>query len=428
MKGVNMSSIKRVLLWLLAPLVPLGLVGCPTEVGDPATAPIDPNAVVIGLLQPLANGEVAAKELATRLAIQEINAAGGVNGRMLALRIVYDGNNTASLGVLGAQQLVDSGVVAIIGANASRVTLPVAEQVTIPANVVLISPGSTSPLVSLLADNDTVYRIPPSDALQGRLLAERVWAEGHTSVALFALNEAYGVGLINAFKPRFLELGGSIHAEAVASASKVSGYGEEINTLYASGTPPVLMLFAFAEQTSNLLREILTAKGSLPALYGVDANMAADTLANAPAQIVGMRGTTPGGAAGNSPAYQRFLQAYVRATGAVPSSNTENTYDAVYLIALALAQGGSNDRASVLTHLRAVSRSDSASPVAVGPGDFALALAAIASGADIDYQGASGAIDFDAAGDPTAASYLYQEVQPGSNGLEIVTLATFTYP
>lgn len=416
----------RILVALMLALA-LPLAGCPTDVGDPVRLPIDPNAIVIGQLQTQASGLELQREQAARMAIAEINAAGGVNGRPLALRVAYDNNGDPATGVASAQRLEASGIVALIGANSSRVTIPVAEQVTIPAGLALISPGSTSPLITTLADNDTVYRIPPSDALQGRLLAELVRDEGRAQVAIFAQDDAYGQGLSEAFKTRFLELGGSIQAEATFPAGRTSGFSTQINTLYASGTPTALMLFTLVEPTSNLLREIVTAKGSLPPLYGVDGNMSLITIRNSPSQIEGMRGTTPGApldSAGN----QRFRQAFINATGIVPEPNTGNSYDAVYLIALAMAQAGSNDRAAVVAQLRAMSRPDGPSPVTVLPGDFAAGLAAIRNGADIDYQGASGPIDFDAQGDPGIATYQYQEVQQTADGLQLVTLRTINYP
>lgn len=415
---------------LRIPAVLLGVLllsGCPTDVDEPVHSPVDPNAIVIGLLQPLPTGNELQREQAARLAIAEINAAGGVNGRPLALRVAYDNNNDPVTGVESARSLEASGVIALIGAGASRVTIPMTQQVTIPAGLAVISPGSTSPLITTLVDNDTVYRIPPSDALQGRLLAERVWEEGRVQVAIFAQDEPYGQGLNAAFKMRYQELGGSIQAEVNFLPEHTSGYAAEINALYAAGTPPALMLFAFSVATSNLLREIVSAKGSLPALYGVDANLSLEMASNAPPQVVGMRGTNPS-APTDSPPYQRFQQAFLRATGELPSSNRENSYDAVYLIALALAQAGHTDRAAVVAHLREVSRPDGPSAVPILPGDFATAVAAIRAGADVDYQGASGPIDFDVQGDPSAATYRYQEIQQGPDGLRIETLATFDYP
>lgn len=414
----------RILAVLLGALM---LSGCPTDVDEPVRPPMDPNAIVIGLLQTLPTGNEQQREQAARLAIAEINAAGGVNGRPLALRVAYDNSSDPVTGVESARSLEASGIIALIGAGASRVTIPVAQQVSIPAGLAMISPGSTSPLISTLVDNDTVYRIPPSDALQGRLLAELVWGEGRTQVAIFAVDDPYGRGLAEAFSARYQELGGSIQAEVLAPADRSSGFNTEINALYAAGTPPALMLFALPVGTSNVLREIVSAKGSLPVLYGVDANTSLEMASNAPPQVVGMRGTNPS-APTDSPPYQRFLQAFLRVTGELPTSNRENSYDAVYLIALALVQAGHTDRAAVVAHLREVSRPDGLSAVPILPGDFAMAVTAIRAGADVDYQGASGPINFDVQGDPSAATYRYQEIQQGPDGLHIGTLATFNYP
>lgn len=405
----------------------LWLGGCDASVDEPALAPVEAGTAVIGLLLPVTSGIGVQMEQSARLAVAQINAAGGVNGQRLALRVSYDGNNNTATGLQEAQALVDAGVVALIGANASRVTIPVAEQVTVPAGIALISPGSTSPLISSLADNDTVFRVPPSDALQGRLLAEKVFGEGRTHVAIFAGDDAYGRGLADVFSARFLALGGTVQATALVPAGLESGFSAQIDALYAGGTPPALMLFHFSNITSTLLRELITAKGALPVLYGVDANMGTDTASNAPAQISGMRGTNPTGAPNSTPAAQRYLQAFRDATGE-EAVDGRSHYDAVYLIALAMAQGSANTPAAVVAHLRAVSRPDSATPVTVLPGDFAQALTAIAAGADVDYQGAAGNIDFDAAGDPTAATYEYREIRVTGAGVEVVTLETIGYP
>lgn len=412
-------------LWRLLALFGLCrlLAGCPTSVDKSPSPPVNPAATVIGMLQPSASGSSLEDELAARLAISEINAAGGVNGQPLDLRVTYDDNNNAAVGVPSAQTLVNSGVVAIVGAHSSQVTIPVAEQVTIPANIALISPSATSPAISTLADNNTVYRTAPSDDLQGTLLARLVWQEGHTSVATFCQNEPYGLGLTQVFVKAFEQLGGTVTAQVVAPLSQNSGYSSEIASLYANGTPGALMLFAFSEQTDNLLREILTAEGSLPPLYGVDANMIPDTLDNAPPQIAGMRGTTPG-ADTSTPQYQHFLTAYSAAVGAVPDPDTENAYDAVYLIALAMEAAGANTRSAVLAKLDSVSQTGSGSGnMVVGPGQFATAIAAIQAGRTIGYLGASGPIDFDANGDPLSSTYHYLEITATPTGLSLITLA-----
>ena len=76
-------------------------------------------------------------------------------------------------------------------------------------------------------------------------------------------------------------------------------------------------------------------------------------------------------------------------------------FDAVILIALAAAAGGSSDSASIAENLQAVSKGGTKYTFE----NLSEAVAAAAAGEDIDYEGASGPIDFDDAGDPTSANY-----------------------
>ncbi|MGD8304215.1 MAG: ABC transporter substrate-binding protein, partial [Desulfobacterales bacterium] len=97
-----------------------------------------------------------------------------------------------------AKKLVDvNKVVAIIGALSSGVTLAVAESVTIPNEVILISPASTNPLMTVLpADEgkDWLFRTCPSDALQG-VVAAKLAASYNKTVSILYVNNAYGQGL-----------------------------------------------------------------------------------------------------------------------------------------------------------------------------------------------------------------------------------------
>ena len=93
-------------------------------------------------------------------------------------------------------------------------------------------------------------------------------------------------------------------------------------------------------------------------------------------------------------------------------------------MALALAQAGSNGRPGVIANLRAISGSDTGTPVTIGPGEIAQGFAAIGMGADVDYQGVANNIDFDANGDPTAATYHYLEIVSTGSGLQLQLLQT----
>lgn len=404
------------------------LAGCPRQVDDALQDGVHPEDLIIGLIQPLPSGSELAREQAARLAVQEINAAGGINGRHVGLLVAYDDDNDATAGVAAAQSLVDRGAVAIVGANASRVTLPIAQQVTIDVPIALVAHGATSPLISELDDHDTVFRVPPSDALQGRLLAQKVFEEALSTAALIHQSDAYGEGLRDAFVEAYTSYGGTLTTEVSTPTGKASGFASEIDAIHANGEPEALIIFGFGDMTTNLLRELLASKGSLPRLFGVDGNLNSGTLENAPVQTAGMRGTTPGAALDRAE-YLTFARNFENATGMpVMDPNVGNTYDGVYLVALALAQAGTNSREAVIAHLRDVSIANSEIPVTIGPGDFAVGVAAIANGDDVDYQGVGNDIDFDARGDPTAATYQYVEVVLSDSMLELRVLETVNLP
>ena len=150
---------------------------------------------------------------ATKLAIQEINGAGGVFGLDVEL-VDADTGTAEATGVESARTLVDvEGVHAIVGALSSGVTLPIAETVTGPAGIPQISPASTSPALTTANDNGFLFRSVLSDAAQGVVLANLVFTDlGLRTVCNFYVNTAYGQGLSDVFTETFEALGGTVSA------------------------------------------------------------------------------------------------------------------------------------------------------------------------------------------------------------------------
>jgi ABC-type branched-subunit amino acid transport system substrate-binding protein len=164
-----------------------------------------------------------------------------------------------------------------------------------------------------------------------------------------------------------------------------------------------------------------------PALYGVDGNNDPGLLRNAPPELLrGMRFTAPTSPKGNEN-YERFAASYRRTLGEEPF-RVEFTYDAIYLIALAMVAAGENTPAAVAAGLGPVSRPDGATPLLIGKGPEGFALALASPGADLDYAGASGAIDFDAAGDVQSATFVVRQVIDGPDGLIFEDGARLTVP
>ena len=166
---------------------------------------------------------------AAKLAAQEINAAGGVFGQDIVL-VDADTGTIEATGIESANTLIDvEGVSAIVGAASSAVTLPIAESVTGPAGILMISPSSTSPALTSVADNDFLFRSTISDAAQGVVLAELAIDLGFTSVCTFFVNTAYGEGLADQFKETFEALGGTVPA-AVPHEQEQTSYVSELQT------------------------------------------------------------------------------------------------------------------------------------------------------------------------------------------------------
>jgi ABC-type branched-subunit amino acid transport system substrate-binding protein len=130
-----------------------------------------------------------------RLAVKEINEAGGVLGAQVALE---DGDDGTSPDVANAtvDRLIAAGVHVIIGAGASGVSKAVLPKV-IAASRLMISPSATSDELTSLDDKGLFFRTSPPDVLQAKALTDIVMRDGHTKIAIIARDDSYGKGLAN---------------------------------------------------------------------------------------------------------------------------------------------------------------------------------------------------------------------------------------
>lgn len=364
-------------------------------------------------------------EYAARVAVGEINAAGGVNGQQLEL-VLRDDKLDADAAVLSARELAALDPVAIVGPFSSRVAIPVAQQVTIAAGIPFVASGS-SPLITSLDDKDTVYRTVASDAFQGAALADYILEQGHTKIALIHVDDAFGLGASEAVRLRLAARGFTPLANITYPVTKTVGFDGELAALTANGVPQAVLIVGFALDGASIARGLKEKLGTqMPKLFG-SGTFGIPFINNAGDAALGMQAVVPT-APRSSPAYGIYREQFLKVVGLEPEGTSFTGYDSVYLVALALAQGGANTRTAVLANMRKVSRPDSAAPVAIGPGQFAQALAAIKAGQDIDYQGVGGAIDFDANGDPTSGTYLISEAVRGTDGnIGFVERKVFTF-
>ncbi len=335
---------------------------------------------------------------AIQLAVSEINGAGGVlNGRQIAL-VEGDDQTNPQVGVTVATRLVQAdSVAAIIGPMASGITIAVANAVTVPAGVPIVSPSATAPAVSQINDNDTVFRTAVPDGLQGQVLARLVREAGIERVAIMAVNNDYGRGLTNAFTAAFQGRGGTIAGAQNFEENRPS-YRAELQTLAGRGNPQALLLIGYPASGGNtILRNSI--ENSFFQRYIMTDGMRDQSVVDqvGARQLEGMFGTGPGTAA--TPERRAAYEAAFRRANAAMDPGAAfvaQAYDAAYVIALAIQAGNSADRASIRRSLRAVAN---APGEAVGPGEWARARQLLGAGTKINYEGASGPIEFNATGD-----------------------------
>ncbi|NQU96625.1 MAG: ABC transporter substrate-binding protein [Chloroflexi bacterium] len=327
------------------------------------------------------------------LAVELVNDAGGVLGGKL--RAVHKDSGTSSVTAIdsGRALVTIEGVGGIIGSLSSGVTMAVAESVTVPNKVVLISPASTSPAVSVIVDDDYLFRTTVSDAAQGVILARLARELGYATASTIYVNNAYGEGLSEQFKTSFEAAGGTVLA-TVPQESGQPSYVSELGKATAD-SPDVVVAISYPASAGVYLREA-TEGGYASTFLFVDGTKSQDMFDTLGASTFeGQYGTAPGAA--DSDAKSVFTGLYEERYGQLPTNPfIAESFDAAALLALAIQRAGAADGTSIRDALREVA---GAPGVKIGPGDLAQGLELAADGKDIDYVGVAGDQEIDAKGD-----------------------------
>ncbi|UCF10700.1 MAG: ABC transporter substrate-binding protein [Candidatus Bipolaricaulota bacterium] len=345
---------------------------------------------------PIANG--------AQLAVDQINAAGGVLGMDLEL-ILEDTATSPDVGRTAASKLVEiDGVQAIVGALSSGVTTAVAS-VTIPSEVVLISPASTAPSIPALDDNDYVFRTVVSDEVQGVVMGRLALTLGHSTASVIYVNNDYGKGLADTFKATFESIGGSVLAMTAYEENKPSYRGEVDATL--SGAPDVLVMISYPVDGNKQIVEAIEAGYQGDILFSD--GMKGEGVAPGPAcpsaaeggPIEGAYGTVAGAGFMTAEFDADFNAAFEAST--VPYNY--QAYDAVMLIALAMIRAGETSGTAIRDNLRAVANAPGEE---IFYGDWDKAVALLEAGKEINYQGVSGLVDFKDTGDVSGGILIWR--------------------
>jgi len=350
--------------------------------------------VEIGLLLPLsgslADDVPAAKDAAT-LAIEEINNAGGVLERDLAIRAADDGSMPEST-LSAARTLVDAGVVALVGPSGSSGALKVVGAnlgvpllVTTPAS---FTPGpAASPTASPL--------LPPVVALgasAGAYVSNVVDAKAR--VAVLAIDDPLARGVVATFVQQMQQ--SNILGDSPFTYPELADYTSYDFALMAekilASRPDVIFLATHLQDGTAFLKAAAKHLGAgyRPLFVSLGLLRSPALLARVPAAAVErLVVVDPCNPAWNERA-KTFASAYQRRWGREPGNFSDSVYDAVYLLAYAMVAAGRATRDAFGTALATV-----ASPPGdkVGVGAWSEGTAKLAASGDINYEGASGSVD-----------------------------------
>jgi hypothetical protein len=197
-----------------------------------------------------------------KLAVQDINEAGGVLGQDVEITEGDSGDASTDTASQTVDRLLQANVNVIVGAASSGVSLTVIDAIT-GAGVLQISPANTSDEFTTYNDKDLYFRTAPPDVLQARALADLIIADGNNSVGILALNDPYGTGLAENTKNNLIESG--LAEEDISDIiydPQAQNYDTEVQEM-VDFDPDAIVVIGFEE--SARIIEGLNAQGIGPA-------------------------------------------------------------------------------------------------------------------------------------------------------------------
>ena len=378
----------------------------PVTVGKSAPQP-NPDQLTIAMLTfPGGTGRERIKTF--KLAIEQINAAGGVNGTPV-LGVIGDSAGTRpDHTVITARRLVeDEDADVIVGGAFSSNTLAVVEAVSAPMQIPTISPSATSPLLTTAADSDFFFRAVLSDTWQGPALADLVRDLGYTNVGIIYINDAWGTGLFGTFREAY---DGALTSAEVDPAG--TSFLDELRALAAGGAQALVVL-AFSETASVIISDSVE-HGLFDQFVFGDGGQSVNIPAAVGAEIVaGMRGTAPYSPDSESTALWRA--AHVSRWGSLSDSAfIASVYDATIAFALAAQAAGSTDGVAIRDQLRRITDPNGLRVIA-SVESLRAGLAELARGGTVNYIAVGFQLDWDEFGDlePSGAIAVWEFTEDG---------------
>jgi neutral amino acid transport system substrate-binding protein len=389
--------------WATAVVLTLG--ACSGSGDNARTAPVEASGdgtLRIGLILDNTGPQAflnAAQLAAAKLAVQEINAAGGHKGRPVELLPETSGGDTAAQ----ALKLADAKADVVIGPTDSG-RAPAAIDVLSKARITLISPANTAPELSSYKSGGYYFRTAAADIAQAPVLVKLARDTGAKSLAVVYEDGSYGQA-VSAAVSASAKAGG---LDPVTVSGFKAGEAQKSAAAARDAAPDAVVVIA-RDGAQGAIAELTNAGLTGNKLILGDGAFRQYGSALGSKSLEGTRALVPG--VFPSAHFQAELVAID--AGLKDTTFAAETYDAVNLAALAAAEAEDDAGASIAGTLISVSGGTSGSRASASPsGQRAVCstykdcLAAIREGKAIDYDGESGPVRFDANGDVTAAKFM----------------------
>lgn len=333
------------------------------------------------------------------MAIQEINAAGGVLGKPVELVGQDDGTDPDVAGT-GADNLLADNVDFIVGPAGSSIALSVLDKIT-GAGIPMCSPSNTGVQFTTVDDNGGYYfRTAPPDNLQAQVLADLIVTDGHQNVVVLGQSTEYGEGFANFLEQELESLGATVPTKIIYDAA-AGNYQAEAQQI-ADANPDAVAIISYEEGAQVMTAAIAAGVGPQDVQwYGADGIQGSSFYqqidANNPAIVEGIRGTAPSAAPADGEA--TFRDRFSAFAPGVDTIYSGHAYDCTVLAAMAAAAAESDAPSAIRDEINGITMDGEKCTI------VAECLEAITAGTDVDYDGAAGPLDFIDAGEPGAGAY-----------------------
>lgn len=352
---------------------------------------------------------------AVQLSVDTINECGGVNEASVTLTN-EDDQTDPSAGSSAMTKLAEVDKVAgVVGSFASSVS-GAAIDVAVRNKVMMVSPGSTSPVFTERAKkgefNGYWARTAPPDTYQSQALAALAQKQGFKNVSTVVINNDYGVGFEQQFVQAFKKTGGSIVGQPVRYDAKAATLDSEAKAAFNS-KPNAVAAVLYAETGSVLLKSafeqgltdgvtILLTDG----VYSDDFIRQVGKTADGKSIIAGAMGTVPGA---DGKALKEFTALWNEKVKKELTAYVPHNWDAAVLMMLAAEASDANTGEGIKSKILEVANAPGTEVT-----NACEAMKLVRQGQDINFQGASGNVDIDQNGDVVGSYDVWKVGEDGT--------------